>query len=553
MSAPLARMVARVRWRLFLQTFGRRLVLLASTAFLVLAITLLIVSQGHFRGDPWSFDNPMFLMRLAWLGGAVALAVLVAGLLAWLRRPTPLAAALSLDETFKLQERISTSLAISPEQADTPAGQALAADTLRCLEKLDVAPAYPLKPTHRAAVLPIGFAVCLAAILFCDRTPSQASAEDAPVSPALKAELSEVQKGLKELAKETPPPQKADKLPKGDDFQKFAEELAKLADKDPKTNEEAKDLLKDLTTLEERMRKQEQALADQADALKQQNEEAERLRKKKKKENPPPHEKAMSEGNFQKAADELERLSRELQDDKFTPEEREQLEKDMKDLREQLDRLSDVKKDSAKELKKKKEEKDKQKQNGEKGDGEKGDGEQDLDEMSEEEQKEADDLADAAKDIDEMTIAMKNGDKEKAAQKLEDAAKKLAKCDKCNARSKAGKQLAKLQRLKDQLGRGIGNNQPNPASGKRPDKLQEDIAGTDTKAKGDRSDGGVSGFRFVPGQGLKEPRKAEDVRPLIEGAGREAAEALQRQRIPRADADLTRGYFEKLRNADGKK
>ena len=50
-----------------------------------------------------------------------------------------------------------------------------------------------------------------------------------------------------------------------------------------------------------------------------------------------------------------------------------------------------------------------------------------------------------------------------------------------------------------------------------------------------------------------EPRKAEDVKPLLEGAGREAAEALQRQRVPRADADLTRGYFEKLRSADGKK
>ncbi len=558
MSAPLSRLVARVRRRVFLQQFGRRLVVLGSSALLLVALAILYLADGRFRGAPWSIDSPLFLTRLAWLGGAVGLAALIAGLLAWLQQPSPLAAALSLDQTFKLHERISTSYSLTPEQVSSPAGQALAADTERCLAKLSIAPAYPLKPSRRAALLPLGFVVCLAAIFFCDRTRNKAVAETTPVSPALKAELDEVQKGLKELAKQTPPPPKAGKLPKGDDFQKFAEELERLAQKEPKTNEEAKDLLKEVTTLEEKMRRHEQGLADRAEALKQQSEEADRLRKNPKKEKLAPTEKALNDGDFKKAADELQRLSREMQDDKLSDEQREQMDKDMQDLREQLDRLIDVKQKKAKALDKDKEKRDKEKQDRKDGKdkqegdmGEDGDDEE-LREMTEAEKKEVEDLMDALKDLEDMEKALKDGDKAKAAEKLEQAAGKLAKCDKRSGQQRAGKQLGKLQALKDRLGRGMGQGS-NPASGKRPEKPEEDIKGVDTKTPGERGQGGISGFRFVPGQGLKEPRKAEDVRPFIEDAGREAAEALQRQRVPRADADLTRGYFEKLRKGDSDK
>src|SRR4051794_25174551 len=74
MSAPLVRLVGRVRRRLFLQTFGRRFVVLGTAALLVLALTLMCLAQGQFRGEPWSVDSPLFLTRLAWLGGAAALA-----------------------------------------------------------------------------------------------------------------------------------------------------------------------------------------------------------------------------------------------------------------------------------------------------------------------------------------------------------------------------------------------------------------------------------------------------------------------------------------------
>ncbi len=550
MSVPLSRLVARVRQRLFLQHFGSRLVVLGSSALLLLAMTILLIANGRLRTSPWSIDSPLFLTRLAWLGGTIVFAALLAAVLAWLRRPSPLAAALSIDRTFKLHERISTSLTLSPEQATSPAGQALAADTERCLKKLSIAPAYPLKPSSRAALLPLGFVVCLLAIFFCDRTPNKASAGNGPVNPALKADLDEVQKGLKELAKQTKEPQKVEKLPKGEALDKFSEEMERLAQKEPKTNEEAKDLFKDLSTLEEKMRRQDKGQADRAEALKQQTEEADRLRKRPRKETPPPHEKAMNEGDFRKAANELQRLSRELEDDKLSAEQRKEMDRDMEDLREKLDRIADVKKNKARDLDKNREKKEqKNRKDGQEGEEVDEQDLEDMREMSEEEKKEAEELAAAATDLEEMLKALKDGDKEKAAKKLQQAAQKLGKAGKGDGRQPTGKALAQLQVLKERLGRGMGQGS-NPASGKRPEKPQEDINGVDTRSVGERAEGGISGFRFVPGQGLKEARKDEDVRPLIEGAGREAAEALQRQRVPRADADLTRGYFEKLRKGE---
>src|SRR4051812_10805193 len=85
MSAPLVRLVARVRRRLFLQTFGRRFVVLGTAALLTLGLTLLCLAQGHFRGDPWSVNSPLFLARFAWLAGVAGLSAGAAGLMAWLR------------------------------------------------------------------------------------------------------------------------------------------------------------------------------------------------------------------------------------------------------------------------------------------------------------------------------------------------------------------------------------------------------------------------------------------------------------------------------------
>ena len=82
-------------------------------------------------------------------------------------------------------------------------------------------------------------------------------------------------------------------------------------------------MLKELTSTEERLRRREKALADRAEALRQQAQEADRLTRKKKEPQDRPGSKldeAMRRGDLQAAADELNRLSRQLEQKDLTDE-----------------------------------------------------------------------------------------------------------------------------------------------------------------------------------------------------------------------------------------
>src|SRR5205823_6914232 len=112
MSGPLIRVVSRVRRRLFLRRLGKGFVAGCIAVLLLGAVVLLILSRVRLRREMLPLDDDLFLLRLAWLGAGVLLAGLVAVWIAWLRRPSPLDAALSLDKTFHLSERVTTCLSL---------------------------------------------------------------------------------------------------------------------------------------------------------------------------------------------------------------------------------------------------------------------------------------------------------------------------------------------------------------------------------------------------------------------------------------------------------
>jgi hypothetical protein len=536
-DATLLRLVRRIQRRLFLQRLGKTFAFLCPAALVLMGVVLLILANGQLRSDAWSLDSETFLVRAIWVGGSVGIAVVLSLLVAWWFHPSRRQAALMLDESFALKERISTCLELRPDEADSPAGQALLADTQKHIEKVHVPEAYPLTLSRRALLAPLALALTLLAALFCQVVTPRTSAKSEPVGPALKAELDNVSRALQEMAKEKTPPQ-GEKAPKGEALKQLMEEMNRLGERRPGSKEEARELLKDLTTLEDRLRKQEKAMSDRVEAMKQQAEEADRLRKKKKPdEQPTPREQALRDGDFSKAADELQRLSREMEKDTLSPEQREKMEKEMKDLSEQLERLKDVKEKDAKE---------REQQGGEEFSPE------ELEQMRQLDAAEAQALQELADELKEIEKALKEGKDGEAAEKLKKLAEKMGRLDPNGKQEDAARRLAQLQGIKERLGRRLGGN-PAPASGKRPEKPEEDLKGRDTRAKGERSEGGIGGFRFLPGVGLREPKSPEQVQKLIDEAGREAAEAILRQRVQRGDADLMKGYFEKLRGDEPKK
>src|SRR5258708_983956 len=76
-------------------------------------VTALAVAAGWFLVQPYLLPDAPDWLRWTVLGGLAGLASLAGVVLAVLRAPSPVAAALSLDERFSLKERVTTSLTLA--------------------------------------------------------------------------------------------------------------------------------------------------------------------------------------------------------------------------------------------------------------------------------------------------------------------------------------------------------------------------------------------------------------------------------------------------------
>jgi septal ring factor EnvC (AmiA/AmiB activator) len=528
--SPLQRQLGRVRRRLFLRVLGRRLALGAASALLVAAVGLLLAAHGHLRGDPSPLTESL-PHRLAWVGVALGGGTVLAVVLAVLRRPSRLVAALALDRDCDLKERATTCLCLTAEQRDSPAGQALLDDANRHTDTITVAAAFPLRPSRIGALVPVAFLFALLAALFCEPAPLPQDPGAEEASAAL-SQPNEVARRLRQLSDR--PAVARPKPASRQEARDIESELERLAAERPTTRGEGRDLLKDLTALEDRMRRQEKALAERADALRQQAAEADRLTRKKRPM-ATPAERSLGEGDFRKANDELQRLSRPLKDG-LTSERAEQLRRELDDLKEHLDRLADLK------------EKQDQAQKEAAKDGLSPEELKQLEQVKVAGAAELEELKEAGKELGQAAELLRQKKEKEAADRLARAGRRLGKLDRGGEQAELARQLALLQEAKSAVVRSLGGR-PAPASGKRPESAARDMTGQDTRIRGSRSDGRLSGLRHVPGRGLKGPQTPAELRALIEEAAREAAEALDRQRLSRAEGDTARGYFERLRGA----
>src|SRR5262249_29675361 len=131
----LHRQIARARFQLSLELFLRRLRVCCCWALSLAAIAIAVGKWRTFGIDPrlWGWS---------WLGGSLAIGLLAALVWTLLRRHSAIEAAIEIDRRFALRERVSSSLALSQSELESQAGQALMSDTLRRIDKLDVAGAF---------------------------------------------------------------------------------------------------------------------------------------------------------------------------------------------------------------------------------------------------------------------------------------------------------------------------------------------------------------------------------------------------------------------------
>src|SRR5262245_24439097 len=144
---PLQRQVTRAQRRLAAQSILNSLTWCWVAGILGLAVWFLV--------QPLVLDQPPGWIRWGVAGSLLGIFTIVGIARGWLRAPTRLAAALSLDSKFGLKERVTTSLTLTREQEATAAGQALLADVADRIKDLDVRSRFPVSLSWSAGLVPL--------------------------------------------------------------------------------------------------------------------------------------------------------------------------------------------------------------------------------------------------------------------------------------------------------------------------------------------------------------------------------------------------------------
>lgn len=274
-----------------------------------------------------------------WPAGAIAagLALLAAGIWALLARPTPLHAAVTLDAAAGLKERLSTALVLRASNDEF--SRAARSDAERVAARLHVPAHIRLTPPP---VWPWSVASTAAAVLLAWLLPTmsiwpQALAEDTGPElralaeaehRAIKADLDQQLRGVQELAEGN------------DKLKELAAQLEdlRMPDAPPRTPEDVRrDALRRIDDVRNKL--DEQARGEDARKLEQVKRLLEELGRRQDPGQSSPLSEALARGDFQEAQKALEQLKAQLHEaaqQAESPEARQKLE----EMRRQLDELA---------------------------------------------------------------------------------------------------------------------------------------------------------------------------------------------------------------------
>ncbi len=473
--------------------------------------------------------------------------------------PGRLDAVVAIDQTYELDERLTTALTLDDETRASPAGRAVVRDALRRLEAIDVTEAFGFQSPRLAwapvvpALLAIGLILLPLEVL---PESQRAEAETAALSEEEKAAIIEPTKALAEAAKK-----ERDQL----DSEEYAEttelldELAKVSDevsKTPQSKEKALSKLNNISdALEERRR---QLPMDQI------NRQLQQLQQLASEGPADRFSRDLARSDFQAAAEELQKLREKMARGEMTDQDRKQLAKQMTEMKKQLQELAN--------FEKRREQLEQARQNG-------GISEQEY-------QREMRKLEDQAQNMQAMQQmaqqmaqaqqALANGDMAQANQSMNEMQQQLEQMagDMMELES-LDAALADLQITKDmmnsalsmnQVGERIGpggrfgmgqgfGDQPNGmgmgrgrGQGDRPE-APTDTNSVDSRVRLQYGRGKAIVEGTAPPSGIVPGQSVIDIQGQInEAATERSADALTNQKVPGYVKDHIKGYFERLNN-----
>ncbi len=552
----LIQQVRRARTRLMVEKYLRWLVW---SLFGTLALATIAIAAPRvlvIEGLPQAWD-------MAWAVGALVGGLVIAGIATWVTRTSRLDAAIEIDRRFELRERVASSLSLSPDELETPAGHALVKDAARRIERIEVGTKFRPQVERRAwlPLIPGAIALCLA-LLVDVRVAESSDADLAKAAEQARVqETSEVvRKAMEEKRKEA---EEKDLKHAEAAFKQLEESAKELESKNEGDRKQAAIKLNNLKKqLEERRNE-----LGTASELQKQMEQMKELGKG-------PAQKvaeAIRQGDFKQAMEEVAKLQDKVAKDNLTPEEKQQLTEQLEKMKDKLAEAAQQQRDAQDQLQK---QIDEQKAQGNLAKA--GELQQKLDQMQQQQQQ-MDQLDKLAQQLGECQNCMNNGDQQGAAQAMQQMANQLQQmqqemgememldqameqlemaknamaCEECNGQGceacQGGGQGEKMAQQGDKgkgKGDGIGKGQ---APGSPAGDQQDDPKFRDSQVRQKPGAGEVTFGGRVDGPNLKG-ESAAVVQQELQAIQPEPADPLTSDRLPRSRAENAEQYFESLRD-----
>jgi hypothetical protein len=526
----LQQQVRRARRRLILQRFFD---VLGWCWLATLSVALVLVAVDK----KW----PLGVAVWGWVAGALVVGLAAAIIWTSLRRSTPLEAAIELDHRFSLKERVSSALSLSPADRETEAGEALLADAVAKIERIDVGGRFVVKPPRRLLLplVPAALAV-LVALLIGPAVIDEpmAKAADPNAQQQVKKATAAVRRQLADRREQAKKEglKDAERL-----FQKLESGMKELNNEPMKEKAMAK--INDLS----------RQLADRRQQIGGTDKVKEQLDQLKKIDHGPADKlaKALSRGDLKKAADELKKLKDALDNGKLDQKQKNDLAKQIEQMKNQLEKQANACKAAQQNLQKRIAELRKAGQM------------QQANQLEEQ-------LAKLAAQMPQM-------------QKLQELAQKLGQCSKCLRNGKAGdaaKAMAQMQsdlqgqlkememlddaekqlcQAKDQMGcckcggAGCAECQGPPGNGlgrgkgigARPERKTK-TAFYDSKVKPKIGKGSAVVVGMTDGPNVKGDVQQE-IQAQVESTKHGTTDPLTGRRMPRKHGEHAKEYFDGLR------
>jgi hypothetical protein len=534
LEKPVSRVFRRIRFQRFLAV----LVWALAAGFLLVAVALGV--------SKW-LNHP--LPGPVWVPFVVAAdaAALIAGAIAILSGPSRLDAAVAIDRAYQLNERLSTSLTLPDDLKQTPAGEALLADTRKKLADLDVTSAFGLKLPRRSWVVLIPGSLAVAMLFvpaWVERTV-QAKTE-------ARLDAKAIAKQTQNLAKKVSSQRQAldkEKFPEAD---KLLAQLEKKAEDMAKAPPGKKDqLLVEMNKLTDALkdRKKQLGSPDQVNRQLQQLKEM--------GQNGPADQlaKELARGDFKKAAEQLKQLQEKLQKGEMTQAEKKALEQQLGEMAKKLNDLAN--------MEQRKKQLDEARKNGGLSQEQY---EREMEKLKQQ-SKSLQKLSQLAGKLGQAQEALQKGDAKQAAdslamtqQQLAEMAQQMEEMEALDSAmadvmdAKNGMNADGMNQLgemmngfgnMDGMKRGMGGMGRGRGQGDRPE-AQDDTATYSTKVQQQIGKGKAVLQGFTQPSKTVKGHSVIDIQGEMEAATAEAAEALSNQRIPKNVEKHIRAYYDQI-------